>query len=207
MGRPLQPGIPPPQPASRRGAVGKGCTPGHSLLSALKPLGGIQSVLVIIFLPPPPLMMKKRSPPGQERKRMKRSPLQQRGCSLHSHGCLSFRAWLPPPSRYIREACSPPGEILCVCLPCLGPAWRLDPGHSLGGWALRLPCGPSAASPLSPEGDLGLPPQAQLRKRQESEGRMEEAPPAPLCKSPKGPLLPRGSGGRALAATPEKEGR
>ncbi|XP_034284835.2 uncharacterized protein KIAA1671 isoform X2 [Pantherophis guttatus] len=48
---------------------------------------------------------------------------------------------------------------------------------------------------------------AQLRKRHESEGRREEAPPAPLCKSPKGPLLARGSGGRALAATPEKEGR
>ncbi|XP_026541254.1 uncharacterized protein KIAA1671 homolog isoform X2 [Notechis scutatus] len=48
---------------------------------------------------------------------------------------------------------------------------------------------------------------AQLRKRQESEGRREEAPPAPLCKSPKGPLPAGGSGGRVLAATPEKEGR
>ncbi|XP_026575076.1 uncharacterized protein KIAA1671 homolog isoform X2 [Pseudonaja textilis] len=48
---------------------------------------------------------------------------------------------------------------------------------------------------------------AQLRKRQESEGRREDAPPAPLCKSPKGPFPARGSGGRVLAATPEKEGR
>ncbi|XP_032085645.1 uncharacterized protein KIAA1671 homolog [Thamnophis elegans] len=48
---------------------------------------------------------------------------------------------------------------------------------------------------------------AQLRKRPESEGRREEAPPAPLCKSPKGPFPARVSGGRALAATPKKEGR
>lgn len=207
-----QESLPPLRPASQLGAVGKDCTPGqcgpqdssHSLLSALKPLGGrLQSVLVIIFLPPPPLVMKKRRPPGQERKRR---PFQQRGCSLHSHGCLSFRAWLPPPSRYIREGPSSPRRDP-ACLPCPGPAWRLDPGHRLGGWALRLPCGPPAAAPLSPERALGLPPQAQLRKRPESEGRREEGPPAPVCKSPKGPLLARASGGRALAATPEKEGR
>ncbi|XP_039218722.1 uncharacterized protein KIAA1671 homolog isoform X1 [Crotalus tigris] len=49
----------------------------------------------------------------------------------------------------------------------------------------------------------GLAPSAlktQLRKRHDLEGGREEAPPAPLCKSPKGPFL-------APAATPEKEGR
>uniref|UniRef100_A0A8C5T0D7 KIAA1671 n=1 Tax=Laticauda laticaudata TaxID=8630 RepID=A0A8C5T0D7_LATLA len=60
--------------------------------------------------------------------------------------------------------------------------------------------------PLFP--GLGPPAlKAQLRKRQESEGRREETPPAPLCKSPKGPFPARGFGGRVLAATPEKEGR
>ncbi|XP_007432197.1 uncharacterized protein KIAA1671 homolog isoform X1 [Python bivittatus] len=47
---------------------------------------------------------------------------------------------------------------------------------------------------------------AQLRKRHESEGR-EEATPAPLCKSPKGPFQAGVSGGRALTAAPRKEER
>lgn len=61
---------------------------------------------------PLPFMVKKRSPPGGT-KRRKRSPLQQRGSSVPSPGCHSFRAWPPPPSRYIREDPSP-GETLRV---------------------------------------------------------------------------------------------
>ncbi|XP_013931311.1 PREDICTED: uncharacterized protein KIAA1671 homolog [Thamnophis sirtalis] len=73
---------------------------------------------------------------------------------------------------------------------------------------------PPAERPFSSQPRLplfpGLAPsalKAQLRKRPESEGRREEAPPAPLCKSPKGPVPARVSGGRALVATPKKEGR
>ncbi|XP_058014213.1 uncharacterized protein KIAA1671 homolog isoform X2 [Ahaetulla prasina] len=72
------------------------------------------------------------------------------------------------------------------------PAERLFPAQP------RLPLFPGLAPSAL---------KAQLRKRHESEGRREEGPPAPLCKSPKGPFPARASGGRALVATPEKEGR